>query len=1156
MHLLARLSLRNRALIVLVCLFVAVFGVLSMTKLKQELIPSVEFPQITVMASNPGASPEVMDEQVGRPLESALQAAEGLDSSTSTSSTGTTVINLTFAYGTDLDRARSQVDRALSNAQNALPDGVQPSSFAGSVADLPVLYYAVKGSGSLAETQDALQADVVPALQKLDGVRQVDVSGAASRYVSILPKDSAMKDHGLTEADLQQAVQGAGRAASLGTLADGTLTLPVQTDGAPGSVKDVQELRVTPAAGAGALDAQGAPTASGSVRLGDVADVKVADGVSTSITRTNGEPTLALSVTKTPDADTVRVSQAVRDAIGPLAKASGTEFTLVFDQAPSITDSIHDLTVEGLLGLAFAVVVILLFLLSLRSTLVTAVSIPLSLLVTFIGIWAFGFSLNMLTLGALTISIGRVVDDSIVVIENINRHQRYGEPRGRAIFTAVREVAGAITASTLTTVAVFLPVAFVSGLAGELFRPFALTVTIALLASLFVALTIVPVLAYWFLRARSSRKATAAAGAAPAGAGAAPAGAGDGVVGHSVPDDAGPVPVSLAGAGSAAAADRAAAEEKEEHSWLQRGYVPVLRGTQRHPVVTLVVSVLILIATLGMTPLLKTNLLGGTGQQAFSASLELPAGTSLATTDKAAGTVSDALRDLDGVQDVQYTVGSAGGLAGAFGGGGSADSASFTVTADPSRDIEAVVDSARAAVKDLKTGGEVTVSSADSGGFSSDITVDIRATTPKALKAANDAVVKAMQGIDQATAVESNLSATSPQVRVTVDRSKAADAGLSQAQITQLVNGTINPLDAGSLTFGFDTLAVKVGSGRSIDGLSALNSTELTTPLGKTVKLSDVATIKRVDVEESITTQNTDRIATVSITPTEDGLGAVGAEVQKRLDGLTLADGATATVGGAATQQAESFSQLGLAMLAAIAIVYVIMVATFKSLVQPLILLVSIPFAATGAIGLLLVSGVPLGLASLIGMLMLVGIVVTNAIVLIDLINQYRNQAEGRAAMSLEDAITHGARRRLRPILMTALATIFAMTPMALGVTGSGGFISQPLAVVVIGGLISSTLLTLVLVPVLYRLVEGRREKRRLAGKGPGPDGLDDASLGLGAAGSPGAGAGGGAGPAVPDAAGVPWTGTIDLVTGLPRPSRGRHAASPKTDDNGTVLPH
>ena len=443
---------------------------------------------------------------------------------------------------------------------------------------------------------------------------------------------------------------------------------------------------------------------------------------------------------------------------------------------------------------------------------------------------------------------------------------------------------------------------------------------------------------------------------------------------------------------------------------------------------------------------------------------------------KAAEPVEEALRGLDGVVDVQLTAGSPSGGFAAFQ-GGATDTAGFTVMTDAGSDQEAIQAAARAAVASLSSESEISISAAEGGrGGSSAVTVEVGAPTPELLTEATNATVEAMTGIEGATDLGDNLSEARPQVSIDIDRTQAAAAGLSEEQIGALAAGTLSPVPAGTVRLGYTDYPVRIGEGTELTDLDQLRNLVLPAA-GGTVKLGDVATVERSESPATITSSNGDRIATVSVTPGENDLGAVSAEVAKRLETLTLPAGATAELGGAATEQAESFGQLYLALLAAIAIVYVVMVATFKSLIQPLILLVSIPFAATGAIGLLLLTGVPLGLPSLIGMLMLVGIVVTNAIVLIDLINQYRKPRDGHPAMNLADAIHHGARQRLRPILMTALATIFALVPMALGLTGGGGFISRPLAVVVIGGLISSTALTLILVPVLYHLVEGAKDR-------------------------------------------------------------------------------
>ncbi|APF39893.1 efflux RND transporter permease subunit [Neomicrococcus aestuarii] len=1104
MHRLANFSLGNKALIALVSVFISIFGVLAMGGLKQEIIPSLEFPQVAVVTQLPGASPEVVDKQVSEPLESALQAVEGLESSSATSRQGVSTVSLSFVYGTNLDRARSQVDRAISNVRAQLPDDANPQSFSGSVSDFPVVFMAVSSDQDLSELKSDLERLTVPRLTKLEGVRSVDVSGGTEQRISIAPNETELTARGYTTQSITDALSKNAGLFPVGSLNEGKQSLPVQAGTTVNSIEDIQNIplaandSVAPAVPVPDPDN---PTATPSTPstpsmesqttlIKDVADVMLANAPATSITRTNGVETLSLSLTKTPEGDTVRISHAVADLVDELETELGNNATIttVFDQAPFIEKSIKDLTVEGLLGLGFAVIVILVFLMSLRSTIVTAISIPLSLLVTFIGLQAFGFSLNLLTLGALTISIGRVVDDSIVVIENIKRHLEYGEPKGRAILQAVREVATAVTAATLTTVAVFLPVAFVSGIAGELFRPFAITMTIALLGSLFVSLTIVPVLAYWFLGRGKSAKASAedvqdddaareGALLADTGVGVAP-GTGKhravSSLGSKVSTSRESV-VHESEAQSESLPDVNEVHQRERNTWLQRGYLPVLRSTQKRPVITLVTAVLILVGTVAMIPLVPTNLLGSSGENSFRLTQKVQAGSSLAETTRLAKPVESALRGVEGVEDVQLTIGSGGMFA--FLGGSTADQANFTVTTAESADQQAIQDAARDAIAAQKPSGEINFSTNQGQGFGSSVSVNVSAPSPELLAEANAAVVKGLEGIEGTKSLESNLTTESPVITIDVDRAKAASYGLTEEAVGGLAASKLSAVPAGTVRFGYTDYPVVITGDKIVNTISELQAVEILTPQGM-ITLSDVAEVTESQTLSTITSSNGERIATVSVTPEENALGTVSAEVTKRLETIELPAGTTAEIGGAAVQQANSFRDLGLALIAAVAIVYVIMVATFKSLIQPLILLVSVPFAATGAIGMLLITGVPLGLPSLIGMLMLVGIVVTNAIVLIDLINQYRRPRGSLPPMSLDEAIEQGARQRLRPIIMTAAATIFALTPMAMGLTGGGGFISQPLAVVVIGGLISSTLLTLVLVPVLYRMVERLRERR------------------------------------------------------------------------------
>jgi HAE1 family hydrophobic/amphiphilic exporter-1 len=791
----------------------------------------------------------------------------------------------------------------------------------------------------------------------------------------------------------------------------------VQVGGGYTSLQQIKDLVVTGGTGTGAGQAK-------PVRLGDVATVKEEPAPADSITRTDGRPSLAVAVTIDHDGSAVAVSDAIHDKLPELRDSLGKDakITVVSDQGPAVAKSIHGLTTEGALGLLFAVLVILVFLASLRSTLVTAVSIPLSVVLALLVLWTGGLSLNVLTLGALTIAIGRVVDDSIVVLENIKRHLGYGEERREAILNAVREVAGAVTSSTLTTVAVFAPIGLVGGLVGELFGPFSITVTAALLASLLVALTVVPVLSYWFLRPPKGTPAEA--------------------------EEA-----------------RRRAEEKEANSRLQRLYVPVLRFATRRRLTSVLIAVVVLIVTLGMTPLLKTNFFDPGEQKVLSISQELKPGTSLAATDAEARKVEKLLASTKGVKDYQVTVGSSGFLA-AFGGSTDTNHASYQVMLEDDASAETVRADIEKGLHRLSGAGTTSVSAGDGFG-DQDLKVVVKASDPDTLRRAAEQVRTTVAGMDDVTDVTSDLSQSVPRISVRAN-AKAAAAGFTQQTLGMAVTEAVKGTTAAKATLDDAERDVVVRSAKPSRTLKELKNLRL-----GPVELGDIATVELVDGPVSMTRIDGQRAATISAKPTGDNTGAVSTKLQSKIDALKLPAGATAEIGGVTSDQNDAFTKLGLAMLAAIAIVFMLLVATFRSLAQPLILLVSIPFAATGALGLLLLTGTPLGVPALIGLLMLIGIVVTNAIVLIDLINQYR-----RAGHGVIEAVIEGGRHRLRPILMTALATVFALLPMALGITGEGGFIAQPLAVVVIGGLVTSTLLTLLLVPTLYAMLELRKERR------------------------------------------------------------------------------
>ncbi|MFP7834811.1 efflux RND transporter permease subunit [Marisediminicola sp. LYQ134] len=1030
MHLLSVFSLRNRALIALVTIVVGIFGSLALTNLRQELIPSVSFPQLVVVTSYPGASPDVVNTDVSIPIETAIQGVAGLEDTTATSNTNISTVSASFEYGTDIVIAEQRVTQAINRISSQLPDDVDPQALSGSIDDLPVIQLAVTSDLPGEELANLLESSTITDIQGIDGVREADLLGAATQRVTITPDVAEITAVGASNQDIRDALDNNGTLLPAGEITEDGSTLTVQTGT---RLASADELR--------ALPLVGVTTPGGAaVTIADVATVDIVDDPVTGISRVNGEPSLTIAVTKTPAGNTVQVSEAVSELVPELEESLGsnTQFTVVFDQAPFIEQSIESLATEGALGLVFAILVILVFLLSVRSTLVTAISIPASILITFIGMQASGYTLNIITLGALTISIGRVVDDSIVVIENIKRHLTLGESKMVAITSGVKEVASAITASTVTTIAVFLPLALVGDITGELFRPFALTVSIALAASLFVSLTIVPVLAYWFLRTPKLAK-------------------------HADK----PV-VEAAGAGEAADGE-AVVHHEEEVTRLQKGYLPVIRWTLARPVATLLIALLVLGGTAALAPFLKTNFIGDSGQNTLTVTQTLPDGTSLDEQDAAASQVEDVLLDIDGVDVVQLSLGQSSGLLSQFGGGGDI---SYSITTDPDVDQEQLQADVRDRIAEVDGAGEVSLEAAASGFASSDIEILITATGSDDLNAASDEVLAVMRDLDVTAEATSDLAAEQPYIAVDVDRADAAAAGLSEIAVGGIVAEAKLPAAVGSVVIDETTLSIYIDNEDAPTTVEELRDFVIPSATGP-IALSDVATVEEVNGPASITTIQGVRAATISITPNGDDVGAASTAVTEALDGVDLPASANAEVGGVTAEQDDAFQQLGLALLVAILIVYVVMVATFKSLRQPLLLLVSIPFAATGAIILQVATGIPLGVPSIIGVIMLIGIVVTNAIVLVDLINQYRERG-----LKTGQAVIEGASRRLRPILMTSAATIFALLPLASGITGSGGFISQPLAIIVIGGLVSSTILTLVVLPTLYYLVEGAKERR------------------------------------------------------------------------------
>ena len=1073
---LATASLANRSVVGLLTVLIVASGLLSLTSLKQELLPSFEVPQASIVTPYPGASPEIVDAQVSSLIEDEVRTLNNLVTVRSTSSANLSVVRVEFDFGTTTATVEEELNRVIANLKDSLPADVSPRVVSGSFDSVPIIVLSVASTTGDNDALAEILADVAtPILSQVPGIQEITVAGGKQKEITLDLKAKVLRDNGLSQQAIVDALRANGFIIPAGSITDTQGELQIEIGTNVNSLEDFKSLPLissntqnaqaaaaqaaaaqaaaAAAAGQGAPGIPGAPSIPAApapsepeiLTIADVAEVTYDYAPVTSISRTNGLDSLGIQVTKTQDGNTVAISNGVEAKIEELTDKLGgnVEINTVFDQGPFVEKQLENLTIEGTLGLTFAILIILVFLGSIRSTLVTAISIPTSLLVTFAGLLVSDYSLNLFTLSALTIAVGRVVDDSIVVIENINRHLSYGEEKKSAIIQAVKEVAGAITSATITTVAVFLPVALVGGVVGELFRPFSLSFTIALLASLIVSLTIVPVLAYWFLKAPKI--------------------------------EAGSEQLSEGQLAFQMEKAREEEEQKEKKSWLQRGYIPILRTTQAHPVVTLIASAAVLGFTFSLVPQLKTDFIGDFGGDTFSVRQELPAGSTFEQRDEAAKEVENLILEQDGVETVLATFG--GRADGRVNFGGNANATTIQVSLAKDADGDAIKDAIQKGIDARSDIGETTISAGGGPGVGGSGTIDIKisGTSDEALFAAVEKVRTGMLAVENLSEITSSLSEQQRTLKITVDRVKAAEYGLTEIQVSGLVSSTLRPSSIGDVNIENESTPIFLVQENTPATVEEIEQIQIPTRQG-VIELQEIADISEVQAPVSITSEKGERVATVALTPDTDDLGAVTRDVTAKLAEIELPVGATATIGGVSAEQTESFQQLGLALLAAVAIVYLVMVATFSSLVQPLILLISIPFAATGALGLLLLTDTPLGVPALIGMLLLVGVVVTNAIVLIDLINQYRKQ--GR---SIQQSIIDGSRQRLRPILMTALATIFALSPLAFGITG-GGFISQPLAIVVIGGLVSSTLLTLVIVPVLYWLIEGRKERKALKG--------------------------------------------------------------------------
>jgi hydrophobic/amphiphilic exporter-1 (mainly G- bacteria), HAE1 family len=1037
-----RLALGHRTVVLLAVVLLLVASVVAAFGLRQELFPSIQPPFLVTVATQSGAGPVSVVENLTEPIEDAVQSTASLEQVASTSYEGVSITFAEYTYGTDIDEREREVRDALSDAD--LPAGVDTPQVTSITPDSLPIYSLALTDDDVDEVTAIAQDELLPELERVDGVAEATLSGAGSQVVQVTLDPRQLADNGLTPSDVASAINNADLSTPVGAVTDGDTTLPVRVVGTDIDLAAIRNLEIAPgatAAGAGAdaaappgdadaaaqappgdpaAAAQGAVTqAPEPVQLKELGEVTTTREDTETISRLNGQEAVSLQIRKEQDANTVETVERIEDAIEEVDLPSTVDTEVVVNQAPEITQGVSDVTRDAVLGAVLALLMIVVFLRSWRGTIVAGISIPLSLIAALGLMKLSGVTINILTLGALAIAAGRVVDDAIVVLENIYRQLERGLPLREAVRVGASEVTGAITSATLTAVAVFVPLAFISGLVGEIFIGFALTTTFALLASLLIATTVVPVFGSLLLRRTEAEKAD------------------------------------------------------PENSPLRRMVRRPLTWALDHRVLTIFIAVILLGGSIASLSQVPVNLFPTADAENLVITVEADQGTSLDATGAEVEPLEDRLEGLDGVDSFTTVIGSSSdGVAAAFGGGGGDSTATITVDVEEGTDTAELRDEVSAELDDLGLTGSVIEQSAIPSG--SEAVVQISGDDFDAVSEIAAEVEDELTTVDGLANLTSNVTEARPELTVDIREDDARAAGLDATSVAGLLAGTLNASTATTVDTdsGERDVVVQVDP-EAVDSADELR--DLPLPTGRT--LGDIADVEGADSPVAITRADGIRSAEVSATITEVNIGEITTEINTALDGVDPPEGVEVTQIGSNQEIGESFQDLFVTQAIAVGLVYLVLVATFGSLLTPFVILLTLPLAAIGAFPALAVTGRELGLPAMIGLLMLIGIVITNAIVLLEFVEQRR-----AAGMGLREAVIDGAETRVRPILMTALTTMIGLVPLALGLS-EGALLSASLATVVIGGLLSSTLLTLIVIPVVYTLLMGARDRMWRGGR-------------------------------------------------------------------------
>lgn len=1040
----AKFAIERRVTIVMAVLAILLLGVVSYARLPVDLLPNMSFPMAAVLVDYPGAAPEEVEAIVTRPMEGVLGAVSGINQIQSTSSTGRAVIILQFDWKVNMDMAALDVREKLDLAKRFLPSGVgNPSFLKFDPSMLPLLQLGLASDQlDLLALRDLADV-VVQRLESIPGIASVSISGGAEQEYRVDLNQKQLEQYGISLSQVSNALRSASVNLPGGQLREGTDEYLVRTLGKVTNLDDLKRIVVGVetktqvvmpqssqginlgslpglSPGTGAMPETKITTRP--IYLADVAQVELTTKEQKSTSRLNGKPNVSLSLQKQSDANTVAVANLVHTELEQLrAEFPAVNLLPTMDQSQFINIAIDNVTKSAIVGALLAVLILLLFLRSLRTTLIIAISVPVSVVATFVLMYFGNLTINLMTLAGLALGIGMLVDNSIVVLENIYRYLEQGESRRAAAEQGAREVSMAITASTLTTVCVFLPVVFIGGITGILFKELALTVSFSLLASLVVALTVVPMLSASLLAERSAER---------------------------------------------------------EVGRLAAAYSKALSFSLRHKLAVTGLVVLLLIGSLFTFRSIGGEFMPTMDTNEFSLSIAMPPGGSLAELQAVVDEVeAKLLADAD-IELLSTAMNSS--MLGASQDVSQRANLQATLRSQPTRSTAAIVADLRHTYADypqakIEVNGSTSRMGGGGGGAgmgflggSATVQVDISGPELAELAVWADRLAAKMEDIDYLSEVKSSLSSSQPELQVQVDFAKAGAKGVPAALIGSTVRAAFQGETVTQISQGGQELAVVVRlRPEDRQDVADLKNLVLSAAGGQVVRLGDVAEVVKAAGPRQINRVNNRRLVSVTaaVADTTD-LRTAERDLLEVTQDLSLPDAYQASLGGQFVEMGEAFSGLLLALGLAIALVYMVMAAQFESFLHPLTVMFTLPLAAIGVLYSLFIGGHKFNVPSMIGIILLSGIVVNNAIVLVDYINQLRRQ--GR---SLQAAVVEAGQARLRPILMTALTTLLALVPMAIS-PGAGAEMLQPLAISVIGGLATSTLLTLFIIPIVYVALE------------------------------------------------------------------------------------